>query len=177
MDVQLNSGHHLHSPCSQKFSQKIQKNPHGYILRLTTAKILWMGKADIVINMVCRKALFDSTIINTPKQFAEFANILDTISCLSLPNRARSCQWMHSHTWHHLNAVQTYRSHGVQCNRFLLDFQKRAPFWARVRFFLRSQRKWRWLQHMLPFSERVYRFATNGFTKSAFTFDRIADYF
>ena len=135
------------------------------------------GKVDIVINMVCRKVLFDSTIINIPKQFAEFANILDTISCLSLPNRARSCQWMHSHTWHHLNAVQTYRSHGVPCNRFLLDFQKRTPFWATVRFFLRSQRKWRWRQYMLPLSERVYRFATNGFTKSAFTFDRIVDYF
>ena len=37
-------------------------------------------------NMVFEKVLSGTTVINTPKVFAEFANTVSTISCLYLPN-------------------------------------------------------------------------------------------
>ena len=44
------------------------------------------GIAGTMKNMVFKKVLSASTVINTPKEFAEFTNTVSTISCLYLPN-------------------------------------------------------------------------------------------
>ena len=44
------------------------------------------GIGGTIKNMVFKKVLSGSTVINTPKEFAEFTNTVSTISCLYLPN-------------------------------------------------------------------------------------------
>ena len=44
------------------------------------------GIRGTIKNMVFKKFLSGSTVINRPKEFAEFANTVSTISCLYLPN-------------------------------------------------------------------------------------------
>ena len=40
------------------------------------------GIGGNITNMVFKKVLSGTTVINTPKEFAEFANTVSTISCL-----------------------------------------------------------------------------------------------
>ena len=44
------------------------------------------GIGGTIKNMVFNKVLCGSTVINTPKEFAEFANTVRAISCLYFPN-------------------------------------------------------------------------------------------
>ena len=44
------------------------------------------GIGSNIKNMVVKKVLSRTTVINTPKKFAEFANTVSTISCFFLPN-------------------------------------------------------------------------------------------
>ena len=44
------------------------------------------GIGDTIKNMVFKKVLSSSTVINTPKEFAEFANTVSAIFCLYFPN-------------------------------------------------------------------------------------------
>ena len=49
-------------------------------------KVLMDGIGGTIKNMVFKKVLSGSTVINTPKEFAEFTNTVSAISCLYLPN-------------------------------------------------------------------------------------------
>ena len=70
-------------------------------------------------NMVFKKVLSGTTVINTPKVFAEFANTVSTISCLYLPNEdllqepdhAKDCTPIPNTTKTH-KIVRSYASKG-----------------------------------------------------------------
>ena len=83
------------------------------------------GIGGNITNMVFKKVLSGTTVINTPKGFAEFANTVSTISCLYLPNEdllqepdhVKDCTPIPNTTKTH-KIVRSYTSKGVPCNKF-----------------------------------------------------------
>ena len=83
------------------------------------------GIGGNIKNMVFKKVLPGTTVINTPKEFAEFANTVSTISCLYLPNEdllqepdhVKDCTPIPNTTKTH-KIVRSYTSKGEPCNKF-----------------------------------------------------------
>ena len=67
------------------------------------------GIGGNIKNMVFKKVLSGTTVINTPKEFAEFANMVSTISCLYLPKEDLLQEPDH---------VKDCTPKGVPCNKF-----------------------------------------------------------
>ena len=84
--------------------------------------------------MVFEKVLSGTTIINTPKVFAEFANTVSTISCLYLPNedllqepdRVKDCTPIPNITKTN-NIVLSYTSKGAPYNEFFYVSNDEEP--------------------------------------------------
>ena len=77
------------------------------------------GIGGNITNMVFKKVLSGTTVINTPKEFAEFANTVSTISCLYLPNEDLLQEPDHvKDTTKTHKIVRSYTSKGVPCNKF-----------------------------------------------------------
>ena len=84
-------------------------------------KDLMDGIGGNIKNMVFKKVLSGTTVINTPKEFAEFVNTVSTISCLYLPNEesdhVKDCTPIPNTTKTH-KIVRSYTSKGAPCNKF-----------------------------------------------------------
>ena len=94
------------------------------------------GIRGTIKNMVFKKVLSGSTVINTPKEFAEFTNTVSTISCLYLPNEDLLQEPDHvkdctptPNTIKTLKIVRSYTSKGVPCNKiFYLSNDEKPHF-------------------------------------------------
>ena len=100
---------------------------YGIILRHTSVKVPWMVQEAPSI-------LSGKTIINTPKEFAEFANTVSTISRLYLlnedlleePDHVKDCTPI-SNTIKAHKIVQSYTSKGVPCSKFFYLSNNEKP--------------------------------------------------
>ena len=81
--------------------------------------------------MVFKKVLSGSTVIDTPKEFAEFANTVSTTFCLYMPNEDLLQEPDHvkdcTPTPKTHKIVRSYTSKGVPCNKFFYFSNDEEP--------------------------------------------------
>ena len=83
------------------------------------------GIRGTIKKMFFKKVFSGITIINTPKEFDEFANTVSAISCLHLPNEdllqepdhVKECTPIPDAIKTH-KIVRSYTSKGLDCNKF-----------------------------------------------------------
>lgn len=83
------------------------------------------GTTGTIKNMVFKKVHYSSTVINTFKKFAEFANAVSTICYTCLPNNdllqepdhVKECTPIPDAIKTH-KIVRSYTSKGLDCNKF-----------------------------------------------------------
>ena len=92
------------------------------------------GIGGTIKNVVFKKVLSGSTVINTPKESAESANTVSTISCLYLanedllqePDHVKDCPPIPNTIKTH-KIVWSYTSKGVPCNKFFYVSNDEEP--------------------------------------------------
>ena len=103
---------------------------YDIILMHTTVKVPRKYRSTIK-NMVFKKVLSGSTVIDTPKEFAEFANTVSTTFCLYMPNEDLLQEPDHvkdcTPTPKTHKIVRSYTSKGVPCNKFFYLSNNEQP--------------------------------------------------